>query len=127
MNSGAWKSIRLSLGGSCLSHLCFADNVLLFREASVMQARVIEEALRDFYGQFEQKVGMQKSQLLFSGNVSIADEEHLSQNLVSLRKIVWKLIWGCRWYIKSLVQGSFSFLLIKVGRSWRPRRSGVYQ
>lgn len=30
-----WKSIRLSQGSSQLSHICFADDLILFAEASV--------------------------------------------------------------------------------------------
>lgn len=36
-----WKPITLSRGGPELSHICFADDLILFAEASVSQIRVI--------------------------------------------------------------------------------------
>ena len=36
-----WKPIKLSRGGPALSHICFADDLILFAEASVSQIRVI--------------------------------------------------------------------------------------
>lgn len=41
MESKAWKLVRLTRKGLTLSHMFFADNLLLFGEASFSQARVI--------------------------------------------------------------------------------------
>ncbi|CAA7025018.1 unnamed protein product [Microthlaspi erraticum] len=43
-----WKPIRLSRGGPELSHVCFADDLILFAEASVAQVRVIRGVLEKF-------------------------------------------------------------------------------
>ena len=40
-----WKPNSLSRGGPKLSHLCFADDLILFAEASVTQVRVIRKVL----------------------------------------------------------------------------------
>lgn len=41
VEGGSWMGIGVSRGGPILSHLCFADDVLLFREATENQARVL--------------------------------------------------------------------------------------
>lgn len=43
-----WKPISLSRGGPKLSHICFADDLILFAEASVQQIRVIRRVLERF-------------------------------------------------------------------------------
>lgn len=43
-----WKPIRTSRDGPLLSNLFFADNIILFAEASVEQAMVIQDCLRRF-------------------------------------------------------------------------------
>ncbi|CAA7051323.1 unnamed protein product [Microthlaspi erraticum] len=65
-----WKPIRLSRGGPNLSHVCFADNLILFAEASVGQIRVIRGILEKFCVASGQKVSLEKSKIFFSENVS---------------------------------------------------------
>ena len=64
-----WKPIRLSRGGPSLSHVCFADDLILFAEASVSQIRVIRKVLETFCGASGQKVNLEKSVIFFSENV----------------------------------------------------------
>lgn len=65
-----WKPIRLSRGGPQLSHVCFADDLILFAEASVSQVRVIRRILEQFCIASGQKVSLEKSKIYFSENVS---------------------------------------------------------
>jgi len=46
---GLWKPIFTSKGGPPLSHLLFANDLFLFGEASIDQARVIKGCLQQFY------------------------------------------------------------------------------
>ena len=64
-----WKPIRLSCGGPMLSHICFADDLILFAEASVAQIRVIRGILEAFCKSSGQKVSLEKSKIFFSKNV----------------------------------------------------------
>ena len=43
-----WKPITLSRGGPSLSHVCFADDLILFAEASLSQIRVVRKVLERF-------------------------------------------------------------------------------
>ncbi|KAG7552028.1 Reverse transcriptase domain [Arabidopsis thaliana x Arabidopsis arenosa] len=79
----AWKPISLSRGGLKLSHICFADDLILFAEASVKQIRVIRRVLERFCLASGQKVSLEKSKIFFSDNVSrdlcklISDESRI--------------------------------------------------
>ena len=64
-----WKTIKLSRGGPSLSHVCFADDLILFAEASVSQIKVIHKVLESFCGASGQKVSLEKSLIFFSENM----------------------------------------------------------
>lgn len=64
-----WKAISLSMGGPKLSHICFADDLILFVEASVAQIKVIRKVLETFCIASGQKVSLEKSKIFFSTNV----------------------------------------------------------
>ncbi|KAG7578919.1 Reverse transcriptase domain [Arabidopsis thaliana x Arabidopsis arenosa] len=65
-----WKPISLSRGGPKLSHICFADDLILLAEASVTQIKVIRGVLEKFCMASGQKVSLEKSKIFFSENVS---------------------------------------------------------
>lgn len=65
-----WKPISVSRGGPKLSHICFADDLILFAEASISQIRVIRKFLERFCVASGQKVSLEKSKIYFSNNVS---------------------------------------------------------
>lgn len=66
----AWKPISLSRGGPKLSHICFADDLILFAEASVSQVRIIRKVLEKFCKASGQEVSLEKSKLFFLGECS---------------------------------------------------------
>lgn len=61
-----WKAYRLGLARVPISHLFFADDLLLFGEASVHQARVMHELLRTFCGESGQRVNAAKSPIWYA-------------------------------------------------------------
>lgn len=61
-----------------ISHLLFADNMLLFSEASVEQMESILKCLAIFCKQSGQKVSMAKSKITFSNNVAGNLENRIS-------------------------------------------------
>ena len=74
-----WKPTSLSRGGPKLSHICFADDLILFAEASVKQVRVIRKVLETFCRASGQKVSLPKSKIFFSSNVNRERGERISQ------------------------------------------------
>lgn len=75
---GEWKPISLSRGGPKLSHICFADDLILFAQASVAQIRIIRRVLERFCNASGQKVSLEKSKIFFSNNVSRDMEKLIS-------------------------------------------------
>lgn len=66
---GEWKPIALSRGGPRISHLFFADDLLLFGDASVKQLEVMLGCLNHFCACLGEKMSVEKSRMLLSKNV----------------------------------------------------------
>lgn len=64
-------------GGPKLSHMFFADNLILVAEASSSQVNTVLSILEEFCSKSGQIVNLQKSQIVFSKNV----REDLAINL----------------------------------------------
>ncbi|KAL1548779.1 hypothetical protein AAHA92_16968 [Salvia divinorum] len=65
---GRWVPMRLSKGGSPISHLFFVDDLVLFSRADYSNAMAIRELL-DQYSQYSgHRVSINKTQLFFSPN-----------------------------------------------------------
>ncbi|XP_031131957.1 uncharacterized protein LOC116033348 [Ipomoea triloba] len=61
VNSGDWKGVQLAPGCPILSHLCFADDMVLFAEASIDQIAVIQDCLSRFCAASGQRISYEKS------------------------------------------------------------------
>jgi len=64
-----WKPIRAGRNGPQISHLLFADDLLLFAEASIEQAHCVMHCLDMFCQTSGQKLNNQKTRIFFSKNV----------------------------------------------------------
>ena len=64
-----WLPIFLGKGPP-ISHLCFADDILLICEASLNQAELVKDCLRNFCNASGQEVSASKTHVYFSKNVS---------------------------------------------------------
>ncbi|XP_021826059.1 uncharacterized protein LOC110766949 [Prunus avium] len=64
-----WKPIQICHGGPKISHLFFADDLILFGEASIHQAHLMKLCLEDFCQLSSQKVSFDKSRICVSPNI----------------------------------------------------------
>ncbi|XP_025679132.1 uncharacterized protein [Arachis hypogaea] len=76
-----WKPIKLNKDGPALSHLCFADDLILFAEADVQQAKIINKVLEEFCKSSGKKVNNEKTRIFFSNNVGHTIREEISNSL----------------------------------------------
>jgi len=75
---GTWKPAVASRGGPPLSWLFLADDLLLFGEATVEQARVIKQCLDMFCAALGEKVSPQKYMIFFSKNTQATTAQEIS-------------------------------------------------
>lgn len=68
---GAWKPIRIAPQGPSISHLFFADDVLIFCKATMTQVHLIVDTLRFFCESLSLKINMKTSKAIFSKGVTI--------------------------------------------------------
>ncbi|CAJ2645411.1 unnamed protein product [Trifolium pratense] len=67
---GEWRGIKAGRSGPMVSHLMFADDLLLFGEASEKQMRCVMNILNKFCLMSGQEVSQEKTSILFSKNVN---------------------------------------------------------
>jgi hypothetical protein len=70
VNRGEWKGIKAGRHGPTVSHLMFADDLLLFGEAQEGQMQCVIDVLNTFCGLSGQEVSQEKTSIFFSKNVS---------------------------------------------------------
>ncbi|XP_061342523.1 uncharacterized protein LOC133288720 [Gastrolobium bilobum] len=81
VDTKAWKPIMINKYAPPLSHLFFADDIILCAEASMDQAFVINQVLKLFSVASGQKVSEAKSRVFFSKNVGFNRAKEISECL----------------------------------------------
>ncbi|XP_028761232.1 uncharacterized protein LOC114719845 [Neltuma alba] len=81
VHEGRWKPLKLSANGPPFSHLFFADDLILFSEASQDQMEEIREIMRFFCEVSGHQINLQKSKMFVSRNVHASRAISLSQSL----------------------------------------------
>ncbi|KAH1038645.1 hypothetical protein J1N35_040388 [Gossypium stocksii] len=87
VSKGIWKPIRLSRSGPNLSHLFFADVLVIFCKADEQHGKILKEILNEFCELSYHKVNPRKTNIFFSKGVKESMVDLLS-NLLSFHKKV---------------------------------------
>ncbi|GAU10179.1 hypothetical protein TSUD_416550 [Trifolium subterraneum] len=69
VEQGKWKGIKAGKHGPDITHLMFADDLLLFGEASERQMKCVTDTLEIFCDMSGQEVIIEKTSIIFSRNV----------------------------------------------------------
>lgn len=78
VGSNEWKSIKPSHGRQTISHLFFADDLLLFVEELEAQEHLMKSVVQVFCGISGERVNIGNSKLYISGNTNRAIELAIS-------------------------------------------------
>jgi hypothetical protein len=76
---GDWKALRAGRRGPAVSHLMFADDLLLFGEATEDQMKCVMNILQKFCRLSGQQVSQEKTSIFFSKNTSRGIKDKLLQ------------------------------------------------
>ncbi|KAL0322560.1 UNVERIFIED_CONTAM: hypothetical protein Sangu_1875300 [Sesamum angustifolium] len=75
--SGSIQGVKIARNAPCISHLLFADDTLIFCEASLVAMQVVSNILSRFEAASGQKVNLEKSSMVLSRNVKATDKDPL--------------------------------------------------
>lgn len=67
--TGDWKGIKISRNTDALTHLFFADDLVLFGQANISNCKAIMEVMNEFCMLSGQTVSLNKSKLFVSPNI----------------------------------------------------------
>ncbi|KAF2286812.1 hypothetical protein GH714_030483 [Hevea brasiliensis] len=81
VQSGRWNGFRMGRRGPQLSHLFFADDLILFSEASLLHVGVIQDTLGSFCAASGKTISNVKSTIFFSLNVLPETRDCIATNL----------------------------------------------
>lgn len=108
-----------------LSHLFFADDLMLFYEASVSQMNVISKVLESFCYFSGQKINVSKSQVFFSPSTPTAVADQICSRLRFSRVDNLETYIGLPLLHDRVTTSTFDFIINKVRQklsSWEARR-----
>uniref|UniRef100_A0A803QHJ4 Reverse transcriptase domain-containing protein n=1 Tax=Cannabis sativa TaxID=3483 RepID=A0A803QHJ4_CANSA len=80
-NHGLLKGFKLARNGTPITHLMFADDIILFGEASVREARTLLECLNSYCQFSGQSISYPKSSVFFSRGVSSRKAQVIAETL----------------------------------------------
>lgn len=81
VREGTWKGLKFNKQSPTISHLFFADDLILFGEASEAQIELMRSVMQQFCEVSGHKINLDKSKAFFSKNVHMNRALHLSLNL----------------------------------------------
>lgn len=79
--AGSWVPLKAFRGNLDISHLLFADDIILFKKVEVAKCEAMKEVLEKFCSESSKKISVEKSRIYFSANVSDNAEEKICEIL----------------------------------------------
>lgn len=114
VGEGSWRPTKASRNYQGISHIFFADDLFLFGEASIEQARAIAKVMEVFCIASGQKVNIQKSKLFASKNVASGQTDRLSHTFEIPCTADLGIYLGMLVLHRRLITSIFDFLTAKV-------------
>ncbi|KAI5653776.1 hypothetical protein M9H77_30963 [Catharanthus roseus] len=108
VSDNGWKPVKAAQNCRGISHLFFADDLLLYGEASISQAQIMEGVLSVFCSESRQKIYLSKSKLFASKKIV------LSFLAIFLSQGTLVFIWGFQLFMAGLVLSLMISWLIKL-------------
>ncbi|PKI36247.1 hypothetical protein CRG98_043359 [Punica granatum] len=118
------KGIQISRGGPQISHLMFADDLLILSRATEANIKNVKSILDKFCSWSGQEVNSTKSGLFFSKNTTV-EMRRISESILGIRKLKDNSKYlGNPLFIKHRRKESFQFLIDKIKSklaSWKAK------
>ncbi|XP_062011572.1 uncharacterized protein LOC133728174 [Rosa rugosa] len=78
VQNGVLRGLTMSPSAPTIHHLLFADDSFLFGEASARECQAVKNILSIYARASGQKINLEKSSVVFSGNVDLHSQNHLA-------------------------------------------------
>ncbi|CAL1363580.1 unnamed protein product [Linum trigynum] len=115
-----WRPLKLSKDGPPLSHLFFADDLVLFAEAGGSQIRIIKQCLDDFCSSSGQRVNFHKSAMFVSANICRRQARSLSARMEIPLTVDLGRYLGVMAIHGRVTRGRYQDLFLKIQRKLAP-------
>ncbi|KAA3482563.1 LINE-type retrotransposon LIb DNA [Gossypium australe] len=125
MKVGTWDPIRLSRSGPSISHLFFADDLVIFYKAHIDQARLLDNILSRFSKISGHKISARKSSIFFSKNTGNDTRNQISQPMGFKEVQNLGTYLGVPLLHKRVTKSTLNFVVDKIRRklqSWDARK-----
>ncbi|XP_020701904.1 uncharacterized protein LOC110113604 [Dendrobium catenatum] len=109
---GSSIGVEVSNNGPKISHLLYADDIIIFSNAQIKSIKVIKGILVDFCGWTGQKLNVKKSGVLFGLSVKNRRRKKICR-IMNLREIKEFCYLGVKVVLRRLHKADFQFLLDK--------------
>jgi hypothetical protein len=116
VNNGNWSPLKFGSGSAAvsISHMMFADDLIMIAEATVDQAHLIRNVLDDFCSKSGQKVNLHKSKVFFSNNMKESNAQVICDILGVEQTSDLGTYLGAPMIHQRITKNTFSFLIDKM-------------
>ena len=109
-----WRGVKTSRVGPRITHIMFADDLLLCAEATPLQGQIVRSIMVEFCGISGQKINMDKSKFVYSQNVKSTVVKEISKIIgINETKNLGKYL-GVPLFHSRVTKGMFQPLLDRV-------------